>query len=111
MLEELFGNKNIEKILFYLLVNERCFATELMQRFQTALSPIQKSLDKLERAGVIVSFSVGKTRVFQFNPRYALLKELQAFMEKAYAFLPEKIKNQYYEPSIRKRPRKRTKPL
>jgi predicted transcriptional regulator len=111
MLEALFGNKNIEKILFFLLVNEKCFASELKQRFQTALSPIQKSLDKLETAGILVSFPVGKTRVFQFNPRYAFLNELRAFIARAYKFLPDKIKAQYYEPAVRKRPRKRAKPL
>jgi len=110
MLEVLFGNKNTEKILFYLIVNEKCYASELKMRFQTALSPIQKCLDKLEAAGVLVNFPIGKTRLFQFNPRYSFLNELKAFIFKAYEFLPKKIKDEYYEPKVRKRPRKRKKP-
>ena len=111
MLEILFGNKYVEKVLFYLLVNEKCFATELSKRFGTALSPWQKGLDKLELAGVLVSFSIGKTRVFQFNPRYAFLNELKALITKAYEFLPNTLKINYYEPKIRKRPRRKGKPL
>lgn len=34
MLEDLFGNPILEKILFYLLVNEKCYPSELKNVFQ-----------------------------------------------------------------------------
>ncbi len=111
MLEILFGNKNIEKILFYLLLNEKCYAHELTKVFQSSLSPLQKSLEKLELAGILVSFLEGKTRLFQFNPRYPFLKELKQFLQKAYDSLPDQFKEKYYERKTRKRPRRTGKPL
>ncbi|NGX33745.1 MAG: hypothetical protein K1060chlam1_00086 [Candidatus Anoxychlamydiales bacterium] len=111
MLEPIFGGKNIEKILFFLLIHQRCYGRQLSRTFQTALSPIQKALDRLETGGIIVSFLEGKTRMYQFNPRYPFLQELKTLLEKAYLFLPQEFKNQYYEPKIRKRPRRKGKPL
>jgi hypothetical protein len=110
MLESLFGGKNIEKILFFLLVNQSCYGGQLARTFQQALSPIQKALDRLENGGIIVSFLMGKTRIYQFNPRYPFLQELKSLLKKAYTFIPQDFKNNYYEPKIRKRPRKKGKP-
>jgi hypothetical protein len=111
MLEYLFANKNVEKILMYLSLHEKAHATELSRIFESPLDPIQKTLRKLEEGGLLVSFLEGKTRVFQWNPRYPFLKEIQALAEKAYHFLPVTIqKNQYYS-TKRKRPRKTGKLL
>jgi len=111
MLELIFNNKTVEKILFFLMINQKCYGAELSQIFEEALSPFQKSLDRLESGGLLVSFLVGKTRIYQFNPRYPFLKELKQFLTKAYEFLPEDSKEKYYQPKIRKRPRRRKKPL
>ena len=111
MLEAIFGGKNLEKVLFFILVNEQCYGAQLSRVFNQALSPFQKALDRLEDGGVVVSFLVGKTRSYQFNPRYPFLAELQAFLKKAYEFLPQEVKEKYYEPKIRRRPRKKGKPL
>lgn len=111
MLEPIFGNKNIEKILFFLLTNSKCYATQLSTLFDEALSPLQNALIRLENGSIIVSFLEGKTRSYQFNPRYPFLPELKAFLEKAYQFLPQDTKDQFYEPKVRKRPRRKGKPL
>lgn len=111
MLETVFGGKNIERILFYLLINESCYATQLNKIFGVSLSPFQKALDRLESGGIIVSFLQGKTRIYQFNPRYPFLNELKSFLSKAYEFLPQEFKDCYYEPKIRRRPRRKGKPL
>lgn len=110
MLEALFGNANIERILLYLLKNERCYATLLMKRFNCSISTVQNSLERLERGGILVSFLEGKTRIYTFNPRYPFLLELKAFLSKAYEFLPDSLKEKYYEPVARSRPRKKGKP-
>jgi len=111
MLERLFGNKNIEKVLLYLMENKQCYGAELSKHFDSALSGFQVTLDKLEYAGVLVSFLQGRTRIYQFNPRYPFLNELKSLLLKAYEFLPESTKEKYYEEKIRKRPRRRGKPL
>mgnify|MGYP003480224575 CR=1 FL=1 len=110
MLEYLFSNKNVEKILIYLLLHKKANATELKRAFGTSLDPIQKTLKKLEEGGLLVSFLEGRTRVFLWNPRYPFLKEIQALTKKSYEFLPENMQ-EIYQLTIRKRPRKSGKPL
>ncbi len=111
MLEGLFGSKVLEKILFYLLLNDTSYGREMEKIFPESLSTLQKGLDRLESGGIIVSQLQGKTRVYTWNPRYPYLKELQSFLRKAYQFIPEEKKTQLYERKVRKRPRRKGKPL
>ena len=111
MLEYLFGTTLIEKILFYLLANQKCYPSQLKNVFNVPLYSFQRALGRLEKGGVIISYTEGKTRVYTFNPRYVFLSELKAFLQKAYNFLPDDIRNKYYEPTARKRPRRQGKPL
>lgn len=111
MLEYLFGNPVIEKVLFFLITNEKCYPSQLRKVFQTPLYSFQRALGRLENGGVIVSHREGKTLIYQFNPRYPFLTELKAFLKKAYDFFPEEIKEKFYEPITRKRPRRLGKPL
>lgn len=111
MLEYLFANKNVEKVLMYLNIHGKAHATQLSRAFQSSLDPIQKTLKKLEAGGLLVSFLEGKTRVFQWNPRYPFLAEIQALAKKAYSFLPVNIQEAHYQSTQRKRPRRTGKPL
>lgn len=94
-----------------MLVNEETYATELSRRFGTALTPWQKALERLERGNILVSTLTGRTRVYKFNPRYFFLDDLKKLIAKGYEQLPQKIKEKYYEPKIRERPRRKGKPL
>lgn len=111
MLEYLFGTSVTEKILFYLLLNKKCYPSQLRKIFKTPLYSFQRALDKLEKGGVLISFKEGKTLIYEFNPRYPFLKELLAFLQRAYSFFPKEIQENFYEPIIRKRPRRHGKPL
>lgn len=111
MLENLFGNAVIEKVLFYLLKNERTYPSEFSRILNIPLFSCQKAFERLEKGGVVVSTNEGKTRIYQFNPRYPLKNELFQFLEKAYTFLPQELREKYYELPIRKRPRRKGKPL
>lgn len=111
MLEYLFANKNVEKILIYLYLHEKANASELRVLFGSALDPIQKTLRKLEAGGLLVSFLEGKTRVFQWNPRYPFIKEIQDLAGKTFQYLPRDIQEKCYQVNKRKRPRKTGKPL
>ncbi|MBS0654438.1 MAG: winged helix-turn-helix transcriptional regulator, partial [Verrucomicrobia bacterium] len=96
MLEVLCGNKNVGRILIFLFVNSRCYGTQAAKALKVPLTPIQKALIRLERGGVIMSYSEGKTRLYQFNPAYPLLSELEALLKKAYTLLPAHEKKSYY---------------
>lgn len=95
----------------YLCLHGKANATELSRTFDSALDPIQKTLRKLEEGGLLASFLEGRTRVFQWNPRYPFLEEIQALAKKAYSFLPPDTQETRYQSTKRKRPRKTGKPL
>lgn len=98
LFEELFGNPNIEKVLLFLLVNEKCYATQLYHWLGGALTPIQQALRRLEKGGIVTSHLKGKTRLFRFNPHYPFLKELQALLKQGYHHLPLHDQQAYYCP-------------
>ncbi len=109
MLDELFGSKNRERVLQYIDVNGQGYAKEIADFYDSSIDPIKKQLERLESGGILVNQTVGRTRLFMFNPRYAFKDELQALLEKA---------REYYSPAEqerfmkqRKRPRRTGKPL
>lgn len=96
MLEVLCGNKNVQKILIFLFVNGKCYGTQLHRSLKTPLTPLQKALNRLEKGGLITSYYEGKTRLYQFNPSYPLMSELEQLLRKAYTLLPAHKKKEYY---------------
>lgn len=96
MLRGLFGSRSVERILLFLLVNERAYATQLHRMLNTPLTPIQKALTRLERDGILRSSYEGKTRFYAFDPDYPLLEELEALLKKAYVKLAPSEKKDYY---------------
>jgi predicted ArsR family transcriptional regulator len=109
MLIPLFGTENSERVLIFLLARNEGYAREIAQTFDTNLYAIQRQLDKLEVGGVLVSRTAGRTRLYQFNPRYPFLSELKQLLEKAFSFYPEELRTALL--MNRRRPRKRDKPL
>lgn len=97
MLEYLFGNVIIEKVLFYLIANDQCYPFQLKNNFHTPLFSFQRALARLEKGGVVVSHKEGKTLIYQFNPRYPFLNELKTFLQKAYESFPQELREKYYE--------------
>jgi len=109
MLEPVFGNATVEKILFALEVYGQAYPAGLAKLFGIPLNGIQQQFKRLEEGGVVVSLMAGRTRLYQFNPRYAFLKELKTLIQKALQYLPEKEVQKYY--IKRTRPRRKGKPL
>lgn len=109
MLDQIFGSKSAEMTLFYMLVYKKGYARRLSTTVGLSLNAIQKQFIKFENAGIFVSFMEGRTRVFEWNPRYPFLKELQNLIQKGYDYLPEIDKDRYFKQ--RSRPRRTGKPL
>lgn len=109
MLKPIVGSKSSEEVFIFLIARETGYATEIAKFFDANLSAIQKQLDRLENADVLVSREVGRTRVYQFNPRYPFLDELKGLLERALSFYPDEIKRELV--MNRRRPRKKDKPL
>ena len=109
MLTSILGTENSERVLMFLLTRNEGYAREIAQLFDTNLYAIQRQLDKLEAGGVLVSRTAGRTRLYQFNPRYPFLSELKQLLEKAFSFYPEDVRENLL--MNRRRPRRRDKPL
>lgn len=109
MLESLFGNTTVEKVLLYLQNYDEGYASEIARTFSISLSVVQKQLGRLEDGGIIVSQPKGRTRLFMWNPRYPFRHELKGLLQKALEFLPESEVKKYYRQ--RRRPRRSGKPL
>lgn len=109
MIEVLLGSKNAERVLLYLFTRGEGYAREIASFYNTDLKPIQMQLDKFEKGGVLVSRSIGRTRPYEFNPRYPFLNELKALLEKALSFYPAKEQEELT--MNRRRPRAKGKAL
>ena len=108
MLEPLLGSEAREKALIFILSREKGYATEIARFFSTDLYSIQKQLDRLELGGVLVSYKAGRTRLYEFSPRYPFLNELKQLLEKALLFYPDEEQEKLM--LNRRRPRRRDKP-
>jgi hypothetical protein len=108
MLGELLGSVNKERVLVYLLARERGDAREIARAFDAPLSPIQKALEGMENAGVLVSRAVGKAREYEFGPRYPARSELRALIQRALDLYPPEMRGRLL--LVRSRPRRKGKP-
>jgi hypothetical protein len=108
MLESLFGNSVVEKILFYLLVYENGYIRGIANTFRIHVNGVAQQLKRLENGGVIVNQKKGTIRLYTFNPRYPFLAELKSLLQRAMDVLPEDEIEKYYR--MRTRPRRKGKP-
>jgi hypothetical protein len=109
MIEGILGSVSCERVLVFLCARKEGYAREIARFYETDVAPVQKQLEKLELAGVLVSRTAGRTRLYSFNPRNAFLKELGALLEKVISFLPPDERERLV--MIRRRPRRKDKPL
>lgn len=105
MLEGLLGSEDAERVLFFLTARQRGYGREIATFWDTNVSGIQRQLDKLEAAGVLVGSLVGRTRIYEWNPRWSLREEFLAFLTKALRFLPNDLRARLEDD--RRRPRRR----
>lgn len=96
MWESLFGSKSSATILLFVFVNGKCYPTQVSSLLNQSLTPLQKACQKLEKVGVLISLFEGKTKIYQFNPAFPLLKELQELLKKAFILLSPAEKKGYY---------------
>ena len=109
MFDILFGNSTASKVLLYLARMNEAYPREIALNFSIPINMVQKQLEKMEQGGVLVSRLKGRTRVYEWNPRYPFREELLILLKKAFDFMPASDRQKYY--SKRTRPRRKGKPL
>ena len=103
-----FGGTARTRVLVALQLLDESYPRELARVLRTSLSGVQSALRGLEQDGLVAARSVGRTRVFCFNPRYFALRELRAYLARLCAIEPaleREVQN------LRRRPRRTGKPL
>ncbi len=109
MLESLVGSTNAERVLLFLSEREKGYAQEIADTFNVAPSQVQRILDRMERDGLLVSNTIGRTRQYEFNPRFAFRDDVKSLFLKALSMYPDDVQKALKKD--RRRPRRKGKPL
>ena len=110
MLEVLFGSKNAERTLQYLLARESGYTREIADFYTVSPSVVKKQLDKFEKANIIVGKNIANIRMYELNQRYAFYNELTALLKKARSSYSDEDRMNLVRKG-RQRPRSNKKPL
>jgi len=109
ILQPILGSESCEQVLAFIFARQKGYPLEIANFYKVSKLPIQKQMTKLEAGNVLASQTVGRTRVYQFNPRYPFLKELTALLQKALTFYPQELQEALFMNC--RRPRRAGKPL
>jgi hypothetical protein len=108
-LDRIFGSVTTKRVLLHLFHYGEIHARAIAQDFNTSPSPFERQLNRLEDAGVLVSRLVGRTRLYQFNPKSAYTNALKKLVEVAYETMPLSEREKVFQE--RRRPRRKGKPV
>ena len=103
-----FGGQTRTRVLLALRLLGDSHPRELARLLECPLSGVQKALRSLELDGLVAGRAVGRTRLYQLNPRYFAAAALFAYLSRLSE--PEhRLKDLVAE--LRRRPRRTAKPL
>ena len=96
MMESVFGSVAAQCVLLYLQNYSEGYARGIAGTFGMSASQVFKQLRKFEAGGVLISRSIGKTRVYSWNGRNPLIEDLRSLLQSLLESLPEAELNRYY---------------
>jgi DNA-binding transcriptional ArsR family regulator len=109
-LEALFGGKAAAKVLLFIENYGDGYASRIAKTFDMPLSEVQKQLRKFEQAGILVSRTVGNSRIYTWNSRDPALAGLQELLRQTLdEGIPDRTLQKYFRQ--RQRPRRPGKVL
>ena len=103
-----FGGRTRTHVLLALSLLGETYARELARVLDAPLSGVQKALQSLEIDGIVAGRSVGRTRVFQMDPRYFARDALKDFLRR---LTEPELGLRRRVAALRRRPRRTGKPL
>jgi DNA-binding transcriptional regulator YhcF (GntR family) len=103
-----FGAATRTRVLIALSLLRSSYPRELARVLGAHLNSVRKALISLELDGLVVGRSVGRTRVYEFNPSYFAREELSRFVARLAA---ADVQLRDRTASLRRRPRRVGKPL
>ncbi len=109
VLKPILRTRETEWILLFISSRGAGYAQEIADFFNANYRSVQRQLERLEAGGVLVSRSVGKTRLFTFNPRYPFKDPMVNLLSEVKRFYPKNLISAL--DLNRRRPRRAGKPL
>lgn len=109
ILAELFGSRGAELTLLHLYHHGETYGRAVAADMGVSLLTIQRQLDKFERLGVLVSREIGRTRLYQWNPKSIIAKQVQELVRTIYDSIPLSQREAKF--ARRRRPRAKGKPV
>lgn len=109
MIAELFGGNTAEKTLLYLSAIGDGYPAEIAKAFKISATQVQRTLDRLESADILVGNSIGRSRIYKLNDKWFLADKLKELLDKALLFIPIDEQEIYF--GKRKKPRKKNKKI
>ena len=103
-----FGSATRTRVLLALFLLGESYPRELSRVVGSPLNGVQQALRGLERDGLVAGRSVGRTRVFQLDPRYFARDALKQFLRR---LAEPEVGLQNAVAALRRRPRRTGKPL
>ncbi len=105
---KLLGSRRRTEVLVLIALLEESYPTELARLLGARLYSVQKVVDALEREGVLATRRMGNQRWVSINPRFFAGKELRALLLRLAETEPVLTEA---AASVRRRPRRKGKPL
>jgi DNA-binding transcriptional ArsR family regulator len=102
-----FGSWTRTRALLVLHLVGESYAREISRLLGVSLSGVQKALRSLEADGLVAGRAVGRTRIFQFEPRYFARDALKLFLRR---LCEPETGLQREVAALRRRPRRTGKP-
>jgi hypothetical protein len=103
-----FGGQNRTRVLLALRLLGDSYPRELARLLEVPLSNVQKAVRGLELDALIAGRPVGRTRLYQLNPRYFAADALFAYLSR---LTEPEVDLQQRVATVRRRPRRTGKPL
>ena len=107
-MEKLFGSRTRTRLLVALALLEESYVSELARILDTQRFSVQQMVESLEDDGVLATRMIGNVRRVALDPRFYGFSEFKDLLLKLGLAMPDLDKA---ISSIRRRPRKRGKPL
>tara|TARA_R110002049_G_scaffold291100_1_gene474789 strand:- start:229 stop:582 length:354 start_codon:yes stop_codon:yes gene_type:complete len=109
MIDKIFGTEKAGFILLYLYHYGEMHPRAIARGMEASVSAVQNQLKKFEDAGVIVSKTVGRSRVYFFNKKNPLTKPLMEMVGIVHSSMSLDDKERLFKQ--RARPRRAGKPV
>ncbi len=103
-----FGGAGRTRVLLALRLLSESYPRELARVLGMPFSSVHKALSSLEKDGLVAGRALGRTRVFQLDPRYFAREELQRLLLR---LAQPELELKTRIATLRRRPRRTAKPL